>query len=298
MKFRPDGHSALPLVLLAITLPALGPAAARANDHGCGNSTAPSATSHIVTSELLLRQMTAAGYADNEWRAQVTEARNPGRIDHYASVPRFGNRIVDRNVDWCGFFVAYNLHGAGMDRDLAAGFNHVNNVEAFFNYRHSGGSNRRRVPGWAREPGGEWMELNELHRLRGSERSWTAHDSITSSVDRGALDELEFRPGDVALIDLQGNGSADHIVMIRSWDPDTGILETVEGNSVGQVVSRIDSQGQPVTRRYPAGDERGTAVTVNRFDLRNRRDLRRLYGVGRPSLMDFRDLEYSADRPR
>src|SRR2546423_12145385 len=128
---------------------------------------------------------------------------------------------------WCGMFTVDHFRHSGMDSDLAAGFLHVDNVHDYFTYRHS--RNPRRVPKWIWADHA-WHDLHTYHDERGSVRTWIEQSRM------GAGGQLDIRPGDVALIDVGRDGTANHIVKVSSYDPATNTLLTIGGNDAGHVI--------------------------------------------------------------
>jgi hypothetical protein len=203
---------------------------------------------------------------------------------------------------WCGMFAADQYRRTGLDHDLAAGFLHVDNVHDYFTYRHD--RNPRRVPKWIWADRA-WHDLHEYHALRGSVRTWLPGSTIGGG---GALD---IRPGDVALIDVGRDGTANHIVQVASYDPATSALITVGGNDAGYVVDPhapagaagppppgADGRAEATTGQSLKGGHwgRGAAgghVGVSVHDVRvTDRKPCAIFGVGRPSLVDFEDHRY------
>jgi len=226
------------------------------------------------------------------------------------------------SFDWCGFFAMENYLQSDLDADLKRGFFHVTNVEHYFTYRYAFGERKHtRVMKWIYAEDA-WHDLRDYHTARGSLRNWT--DAAT--IDAGGA--LDIRAGDIVLIDHSGSGAADHIVMVHSYDPATNLLFTIGGNDGGYEVDtaathtaprgeseaarskreRLEATtGQPLR---PGG--RGGHVGVGSFDLddqpsndeaqraraRDRRRVR-IYGIGRPSIVDFEEHRYdSTDRRR
>lgn len=237
---------------------------------------------------LQVAQDKAANSANADWAmgGVSTRGANADRVDAIIKESGFQNYFTD-GLQWCGMFVAAHYRSAGLDADLRKGFYHVANVEHFFTYQWE-----TRVPRAIRV-GDDWRDVREYHNERGSVRTWMNHGQIESAVAGGNYGALDIRPGDVVLIDHEGNGSADHITMVQSWDPSTGMLVTVEGNASGQVVSTRNDEGEvTATKRLNTGAE-GNGVTINERSLAPGGQLVRIYGVGRPSAVDFEEHDYS-----
>ncbi len=145
---------------------------------------------------------------------------------------------MDQSYDWCGFFVGKSYMQAGLDRELRAGFFHVNNVEDYFTYKYAFGTGSR-VQKWIYADN-TWQELKAYHAARGSERTWINAATIKSSADN-----LDIRSGDTVLIDHSGKPQADHIVMVHSWNPITKTLFTIGGNDGGYEVDTSPDHKPP-----------------------------------------------------
>jgi hypothetical protein len=215
---------------------------------------------------------------------------------------------------------------------------HVNNVEHFCRYQYEISAGKSRVPKWIFADG-EWHEVKEYHRARGSLRTWI------NSAEIAAGGQLDVRPGDVLLVDifdLLNNGvahagSPDHIQMVHSYDPATGTAFFIDGNA-SFLVARRPGEAAPRGESHSARKERersekalGTPlkpggavghVGVGAYDLRRqpnpydfedfnygpkssepwRKDVgdptaprsRRVYGIGRPSLVDMESHTYAS----
>ena len=205
--------------------------------------------------------------------------------------------------DWCGMFVAAGMfRGAGLDKDMRKAFAHTDNVYDFFNYTAHINDERTPLSIWA---DGRWWLVSDYHLQRGVRRTW---------MEKPSIDLAKIRPGDVLLIrhwdKKPDRAIANHIVMVDSFDPATGRLVTIEGNI--QEGIRPDAEGD-ATRVADGGlanapAERDASVV----HVRNMQDQatttpdkthavgpyverggRTVFGVGRPSLVDFEDHEYA-----
>jgi hypothetical protein len=198
---------------------------------------------------------------------------------------------------WCGMFTVDHYRHSGMDSELKSGFLHVDNVHDYFTYNHN--RNAVRVPRWIWADHA-WHDLHDYHRLRGSERTWLQGSAI------GAGGQLDIRPGDTALIDVGRDGTANHIVKVSSYDPATSTLLTIGGNDAGFIVD--PNPGKPATgdeKRAEAeaggnlkkggwaggaaGGHVGESVQHVQADGRKPSAI---FGIGRPSLVDFEDHRY------
>lgn len=271
---------------------------------------------------LAMLQARSVASARATWRAgnaiesTVADAKKPHRArnavdDIFADGGWAGTQTVekvtnDKGVeveqinDWCGMFVAAGMfRGAGLDKDLRKAFAHTDNVYDFFRYTAKVNDDRTPLSIWA---DGRWWLVSEYHQQRGSMRTW---------MQEGSIDLAQIRPGDVVLIRHKGTkpkkGVANHIVMVESFDPDTGRLVTIEGNVHNGI--RPDAAGEAT--RQADGDLANTAA-VRDSSVAHIRDMhdtttltpgggadyrergaKTVYGVGRPSLVDFEDHEYA-----
>jgi hypothetical protein len=211
----------------------------------------------------------------------------------HAAAARAAGMGID--LDWCGFFAGRELMEANFDRDLRSALFHVSNVEAFFRYQWG-----ERNPHWI-WTAATWQDVHAYHALRGSERTWL---SFTGLAAGGA----DIRPGDVLMVDTDGNGTANHIVLVQSFNPLTRRVVTIGGNDSGLVLDTREHPPPPANdseaRREaatgralrPASGLPAGHVGVGEQDLAERRaGHAQVYGIGRPSLVDFEDHIYSHD---
>lgn len=204
---------------------------------------------------------------------------------------------MEAKHDWCGFFAADQYIQQNMDTELRSGMFHVDNVVDYFTYVY----NRfpKRVKKWIHADG-DWHVLRDYHEQRGALRTWT--DAATLA----AGGELDIRPGDLALVDHDGKSAPDHIVMVRAYDPATSTVFLIGGNDSGmRVDSKREGPAEPADPAKPTKKERLEAsfgqglkrgsrggVGLGLIDLGSGKGAR-LYGVGRPSIVDFEDHRYA-----
>jgi hypothetical protein len=268
---------------------------------------------------LAMLQARAVLSARNTWRAgdaiesTVAGATDPRRarnaVDEIFADSGFSNRqqlkanpdgttVID---DWCGMFVAAGMfRGAGIDKDVRKAFAHTDNLYDFFRYTAKVNDERTPLSIWA---DGRWWLVREYHAQRGSMRTW---------VEGGQIDLEQIHPGDVVLIRHSGTkpagAVANHIAMVESFDPATGRLVTIEGN-VGTGI-RPDAHGD--AERLADGSLANAAAVressvVHIRDMHDQttrtpgggagsyqqRGAKTVWGVGRPSIVDFEDHEYA-----
>lgn len=210
------------------------------------------------------------------WKTGMSESRR-GSTDVVAQESGFDHTVGTHA--WCGMFVAASYARAGLCKALRKGFYEVTNVRDYFTYAY-----HERTPGWVWDPAADaWRPMRAYHVERGAPRQWLDHDAI-AKADLAALD---IRPGDVALIDHQGDGKPDHITLVEGYDPKTGVLVTLEGNGAGQIAKSVNPDGSVVE-----GHADADAAVRNRRDLADPKQRKKIYGVGRLSAVDFEALEY------
>lgn len=210
---------------------------------------------------------------------------------------------VDKEVvdDWCGMFAAANMfRGAALDKDLRMAFAHTDNVNDFFQYTANVNASRAPLSVWA---DGRWWSVKEYHASRAAPRKWVVGPSAATDI----------RPGDIALIRHAGvkpqRGIANHIVMVESYDPNTGKLVSIEGNVTegvrpdgdgkaqrtgdDQLKSSSQSPTSTVVEVRDMKDEKETTPGVGAGGVYQERGRRTVYAIGRPSLVDFEEHEYA-----
>jgi hypothetical protein len=118
------------------------------------------------------------------------------------------------------------------------------------------------------------MSMNEQ---RGALRMWQDHDAL---IARG---ELEIRPGDIVLLDWEANGMPDHVIDKR---------HAYDRAHEADAEKRKRETGEAATGEAlkPEGMLEGQAGGHVRIGVRVIG--RELYGIGRPSLVDFEDHVY------
>lgn len=231
----------------------------------------------------------------------LRDPANAAKLTKAAVGMRDDDLPPNKKYDWCGFFAVDKFLESDLDRELKAGYFHVDNVYDYFTYDYG-----NRVKRWiyAEEA---WHELRDYHEARGAERQWLTAD------DMECQEKLDIRAGDLALVDHSWGGRGDHIVMVHSFDPSTRVLHTIGGNDSGlQVDTRMgehapanekegrleDATGTPL-RGYRKGDER---VGVREYDLAHQPDVTertrgytkvRIAAIGRPSIVDFENHRYA-----
>lgn len=219
------------------------------------------------------------------WKEGVSNSKR-GSTDIIAKESGWGDNLHESDggtTDWCGLFVGTCLMRAGLDVALRRGFFHVRNVEHYFRYDYG-----ERIPRWLwDEAVGAWKDVKTYHTEREALRAWHHTPAIGTGLD--------MLPGDVVLIDHEGDGKANHITMAESYDPSTGMLVTLEGNGLGAIAVALLPDGA-----VQEGVAKGPSVVRNKRDLTNDHQRRKIYGWGRLSPVDFERHGYDFDdaKPR
>jgi len=222
------------------------------------------------------------GIGDDGQSEQVLEyVQGIGWSD--ASVAPGGNIVfpsdgVPTPFQWCGAFAGYHyIETAGLDPDLSMSFSSGRSMHHFFEY----GSFDDRNPG-AILVDGVWTSIEEYHGQRDSPRQWWNASDIATLVADGGWAALPIRRGDVVIVDHRdGGGARDHVAMVQRFDRETGTLVTLDGNSYNESVRSNDRSSDLDNSAHPAVPSSGN----------------RIYGIGRPSIVDFEVHEYRISVP-
>ena len=197
--------------------------------------------------------------AQKELAAGVKEIGNTNtgpRVDEYAKEAR-----MNTGGKWCGYFANWNYAVAAKDLEgRFKGPSLHSKPKACYSFLYRSYTN---------DSGSKMRELDTLkanHEAAGSTRQFFVFEgsqghALAKSLNQPCVvadnyRELDIRPGDTALWDRS------HIGMVESYNKETGILTTIEGNLGGRV------------RR-------------KQYDLTNAADRNQFTGFGRPSLEDF-----------
>ncbi len=166
-----------------------------------------------------------------EDRPRYGDNRGP-RIDAYAA--RGGMRP---GGEWCGYFSGFALsegaRASGADFAGVTSMHSMQKARSFFEYRSytnaSRAENERldalRARHEAEGSTRRWMVLSGS----GGERHARTHDRPHETFEPNTL---PLRAGDVAIF------SRGHVGLVESYDPASGRLVTIEGNSLGEAVRR------------------------------------------------------------
>lgn len=213
--------------------------------------------------------------AERDWRNKdsiETVQRPDGPVSRIFRDSGWSN-IIDvrsgRVSDWCGMAVAAWSFRAGMAPILRNDLWSTANVRSSLSYRRAGNVHHR-TEQEVQPPGtNDWLDVEAWHTSEGQRRAWVEGNALHAIP----IERWDIRPGDILLIAHNGSRtSAQHITMVRAWDPSTLSLQTIEGNASG-----LDPDGK---RR------RQGVVVVNRA-LSDPQVARTIFGVGRHSPLDF-----------
>ena len=251
----------------------------------------------VVEDALLAAIQLEAVYRAEGQLGHVTEA-------HTAAANACGMSLTD---DWCGFFVATAYMQSNLDADLRGGFFHTENVVDYFRYDYAR-VNLSRIKKWIWADDA-WHDIRTYHEGRGSLRQWID----AAAIQAGGGEGLDIRSGDVVLIDNRGTDRPDHIAMVDSYDPTTHALFTIGGNDSGYTVDPNPAHPAPAGESAADATKRqsveaatgqnlvpgtGGGVGFGVQDLGNQpatnRPRARVFGIGRPSIVDFEDHYYDA----
>jgi peptidoglycan hydrolase-like protein with peptidoglycan-binding domain len=220
---------------------------------------APIPTGGPADQRLAALQSQAVRFAEGETGVRETGGNNRGaRVDQYAR-----NAGMPVGGEWCAYFVnfAYSetARANGGDFSGRLRLHSYQKNYAYFAYGSYTARDQRR----AREDG---LALRAQHEAQGSTRRYMAiegSDGHRYAASRNLPHEvyrdhreLPIREGDTALF------RRGHVGMVKSYDPSTGQLVTMEGNTAQGVCER-------------------------RYDLSDPAVLARFDGFGRPALGDL-----------
>ncbi len=213
-------------------------------------------------------QLLAVASAQKELAAGVREIGNTNtgpRVDEYAKEAR-----MNTGGKWCGYFTNWNYAVAAKDLEgRFKGPSLHSKPKACYSFLYRSYTNDSRS---------KMQELDTLkanHEAAGSTRQFfvfagSQGHALAKSLNQPCVvaddyRELDIRPGDTALWDRS------HVGMVESYNKETGILVTIEGNLGGRV------------RRM-------------QYDLKDAADRNQFTGFGRPSLEDFNLPENASTR--
>ena len=217
------------------------------------------------------------------WTEGVSNAKH-GSTNALAEDAGWGHDLHEADggtTDWCGIFVGACLVRAGLERALRRGFFHVRNVESYFRYDWGD-----RIPRWLWDDEARvWKDVKVYHAERNALRLWNKSPAVGTGLD--------LLPGDVVLIDHEGDHKANHITMAEQYDPTTGLLVTLEGNGLGTIALALLADGT-----VEEGVAKVPSVVRNGRDLANDHQRKKIYGWGRLSAVDFEAHAYNFDEVR
>lgn len=223
-----------------------------------------------LDAQLNYKQEVSVQSAYKEWQSGVREShgsnRSP-RIDQYARNSRFGPGHA-----WCGFFVSWNYSQAGFKypQNLAS----YQKARDFFMYRS--------YTSRSRETHAKLDDLRAKHQQQGHQRQYFMLEEspnikyvnnykryfghINAEANTFNYRNLPVRPGDTVLF------HHGHVGMVVDYNPQTGQMVTIEGNTTG---------------KGPDGKRRSQAVVRKEWDLKDPDIRAKFDGFGRPARDDF-----------
>ncbi|PIQ29208.1 hypothetical protein COW36_17525 [bacterium (Candidatus Blackallbacteria) CG17_big_fil_post_rev_8_21_14_2_50_48_46] len=214
-----------------------------------------------------LQQSAQAGLA--EWRKGVRETgRNTSpRIDAYARNAKF-----DPGYEWCGFFTAFAQTQAGFK--YPEHYASYQKARDFFMYRsytnRSASMNQQldqlRAQQTAQGSTRQYFMLEESPNRQYVREQGKVFSHYNPDAHTFRWQNLPVQAGDVALF------HHGHVGLVVNYNPATGQLTTVEGNTSG---------------KGPDGKQWSQAVVMKTYDLTQASDRARFDGFGRPALGDF-----------
>ncbi|HEY5934755.1 MAG TPA: DUF4157 domain-containing protein [Kofleriaceae bacterium] len=232
-------------------------------------------------------QMVAAYHANSTleaWHApNTTDDQRDAQRGQYLQGSGYPYATV-ATEDWCGMFANTQLRAAGFAPELNVAFNESSNPVDFFTYVAT-----NRSPGVIQPHGtGDELAVRDYHEQRGSLRSWLSGEAIGDDI----------RPGDLLVLDWQGDGDPDHMCLVASYTPgipgQPGRLVTVDGNAYG--ARRAGEMANTTWGNKATNDvstsvyERTGADTYDRSamlpDTKGEPTMT-MVGRGRPSVVDF-----------
>ncbi|MEQ8273940.1 MAG: peptidoglycan-binding protein [Deltaproteobacteria bacterium] len=203
----------------------------------------PSAGQTPADAELAALQSRTMDSARREIGVREIGSTNRGaRVDQYAQRSR-----MREGYAWCGFFTGFNYSEAA--REAGGEFTGINGMHsmqkarAFFEYRNY--TDNRRATNDSLD------QLREQHVAEGSARRWMTlrgSGGQRHAAQRNRPHEvyepenLPIRAGDTALF------SRGHVGLVEGYDPATGQLTTIEGNTARGVVRRSYDLNDPQVR--------------------------------------------------
>lgn len=179
--------------------------------------------------------------------------------------------------EWCGFFTGFNYKQNGFKHTShLASYQKARDFFMYRDYTSKTGSAKNAENDQTRlahEQAGsarQYFMLQESPTIDRVNRngSWgkQRYGHFDAAANTFNYQNLPIRAGDTALF------SHGHVGMVESYNPATGRLVTVEGNTSGM---------------GPDGQRRSQAVVRKEYDLTDPAVRRKFDGFGRPSALDF-----------
>jgi hypothetical protein len=228
------------------------------------------------------REVLAALELDGEGHAEDELA---DQTAHGDAGPRSRARQVGGLPEgaWCGAFAYTQQRAAGLSEQARSAMHSTGpgmGIDAFLDY-----ADHTQVV-WADT---QWRLVHDYHDDRGSARKLVRLPPRPTPVTPNSVyapNGLDIQPGDIVLIDNFRGPYADHITECRSYDPSTGMLETIAGNE-GSSPGRVAASATP--RDLNNNPEQQTVEGYNKPS--------RVYAYGRFSIVDYETHTYLPRMP-
>lgn len=231
-------------------------------------TTSPTVTTAAPRNAERQRMIVSSGM--QEWQSGVKESggsnRGP-RIDAYAKNAKFGT-----GYEWCGFFTAFNYSKVGFKTPES--FASYQKARDFFLYRSYTSRDsslhtqldQQRTSDQAAGSSRQYFAMAESNVFGYIDAYSRYYEHINPQDLKHTWQDIPIQPGDVALF------NHGHVGMVVSYDPGSGKLVTIEGNTSGE---------------GPDGKHWTQAVVRKTYDLSTSADRKRFDGFGRAAESDF-----------
>jgi hypothetical protein len=219
--------------------------------------------------------------------------------------------------NWCGNFAEEKYIAMKMHDKFKGSFESTLKAMLFFTYKPEGIIGGL-FPNVVKADDGTDMPLPQYHEIRKSTRRWYTTAQVMGGGD------LDIRPGDIVCLSVAYGENVekpegDHVVMVESYDPKTRMLYTIGGNDAGYVVRKPGEAepkdtGDDRRKREAAeaatgrllGGSGGSHVAIGEQNLKQQPlpatsgpvKKTHVAGIGRPSLVDFEEHQYSYVAPK
>lgn len=216
----------------------------QAQHKGQTGKTGTALPSFAFSGQLEQKMAKALEVARQEWDKGVRET--PGKPNRGKEVDKYAAAVGGIiGETWCGYYLGYCYDKAGLQDTLALASTY--RAKKFFSEPHSD----RLL-----------LEVGE---------------TFNPSKSQYTYSNLPIQPGDVVIFAEKGQS---HLGMVEAYNPQTGMLTTLEGNSGGGSAKKGDGSDTEVVRD-------GNAVVRKLYNLTLKSIRDKFTGFGRPALRDF-----------